>query len=411
MVISILFVIFLITLWNRTLSNKRKAAVVIAFFLYLCVTIMDFAFLENVLNRFFHFSDPSVYYEETKKFVSIKDILYFEEKTNIFYLAVNYYYNHIYDNPYDISFWIKINNILVILTAYLLLTRKQLTFSMLDVFLLFNPYLIVTITRNVRDAYIILFVAMIILGFKYNSRNKCGLLILFSGILLLLMTRPILLVPFVMILLYRITKKKPIYKYPIIALSVGVFYIFFYTIVDIIVMQSISAMEYVDEDTTKLASLLDHQYSLSTFLILIKRILIGLASFLFTPHPINYYENWVTKSDLFGTLGIYTGFDNFLIFLGAIYSYIFIIPLSLYYFSHYKKYGDQLFLYIVLYIIIYTIAYMGITDIRNKHFAYFFILIALIYNNFRYKHPIREMGKYYLVTLAIFIGIYFISNN
>ncbi len=412
MVISLFFVLWLGSLWRNTVSSKRQITVVWALLFYLFVTTLDLVFLEEILHRSFHFSDPSGYYESTHR-LAFLDIFKKLDIGHAFYICINWYYNHIYDSTFVISMWIKVNNILVILTAYLLLTRKLKNFSWIDIILLFSPFLVLTIIRNVRDAYIILFLSMIMMGLKYNKDNQCGSITLVAGIALLAITRPILLVPFIIMFVLRGIQNHPWLKYPImLCVSIGIYY-FFFSIMDIILNQTMSALAYIDEKelVEELNVLFDHQYSLSTCLLLFKRLIVGGVALLFTPHPVNFISLWLENAEANGTMGIYTGVDNLLISLGSIYNYIFIIPLMLYYFFHYKKYGDNIFWFIVLYIIIYTTAYLGVTDIRNRHLAYFFILIALSYHNIGDKYSLTKFKKYYLVTLAIFVVIEALSDT
>lgn len=410
MLLSIVFLFLFLRFCNCTISSKRMVAVVLALLFYSFVTVFDLAFLDNFLNRCFHFSDPSHYYEITKS-ITFSDIFRMEDASNSFYFIINWFYNKVYNDPFIISFWLKINNVLVILSAYLLITYRTPRYTIYDTIILFNPYLLVTIIRNVRDAYIILFVAMIMVGLGlFNAKSKSKF-ILILGVSLLAITRPILLVPFLIVYIYKLVKNKPKLKYPVLlAVIIGGYY-FFFDIYDMILHQALSAMAYLEEDAAEFDVLFEHQFSLSTFSMLFKRIVIGLVSFLFTPHPLNFINNWLTNCDMYGTLGIYTGLDNFLISAGSIYCYLFVIPLVLYYFVNYKSFNPRLFWFVVLYIVIYTIAYMGITDIRNHHFAYFFILVAFIFETQDRRIAFKNFKPYLLGTLIIFMIIRIISNS
>lgn len=410
MLLSFVFLLFFWGLYKNTISSKRMVVTVLALLLFSFVTVLDLSFLNNFLNRNFHFSDPTHYYESTRA-ISFSDIFKNDESSNSFYLIINWIYNQIYNDPFFISFWLKINNVLVILTAYLLITYRIPRYTFFDTILLFNPYLLVTIIRNVRDAYIILFVAMIMVGMGLLNAKSKSKPLLILGISLLAITRPILLVPFLIIYIYKLVRSRPNLKYPILLLIIVGVYYFFFDIFDMILHQALSAMSYLEEDASEFNVLFERQFSFSTISMLFKRIVIGLVSFLFTPHPLNFISNWLTKCNIYGTLGIYTGFDNLLISAGSIYCYLFVIPLVLYYFVNYKIFNQHLFWFVALYIIIYTIAYMGVTDIRNHHFAYFFILVAFVSDTQDRRVTLKKLKPYLFGTLIIFMIIRLISNS
>ena len=171
-----------------------------------------------------------------------------------------------------------------------------------------------------------------------------------------------------------------------------------------IIHQTVSALSAIGEDITELKPLIDGDFSFSILIHLLGRLFIGLISFLFTPHPVNYWCSWISEMQEYGSYNIYTGIDNFLIWIGSIYAYLLVLPISLNSILRLRKENSVIYAFIILYIIIYTLAYIGVTDIRNRHFAFFFILIGLQFlknNSFQAVYKLR----YVFYTLILFIGI------
>ncbi|MBR4793272.1 MAG: hypothetical protein IK038_06350 [Bacteroidaceae bacterium] len=234
-------------------------------------------------------------------------------------------------------------------------------------------------------------------------------LLLLLGIFLLAITRAILLLPVILVILIRIIKKNARYIYIIIPVVLFVLFYFRDMIISKIVVQTISAMEFVNEDASEFAELLDQQYSLSTLILLLKRFGIGLVALLFTPHPINYFQEWIMGHGALGDFGIYTGFDNFLIVIGAIYCYVFLIPRLFWYVYNHGRISNELFCFILSFVLIYVVAYLGVTDIRNRHLFFFYMMIDIIYKESERSDAIKIDGKFYLLSLCVFVGLFMIS--
>lgn len=398
MLLTFIYVIVFFLLLKGTTSEKRRNLSIITLIVYLSISIIDLIYLQTEYHRSFHFSDPEVYYRLTYAidFLDIWNI----ESSNTFYLIINWYYNHFYDNPVVCSFLLKLNNAFVIVISYLLLTNKVRKVSFLDYLLLFNPYLIMTIIRNVRDAYIILFVAVILLSLQYfNKAIKKKYLLVGGG--LLAITRPILFVPIALISVLKI-KKRGLRN---LLLIIGFFLVLanISSIIGRVASQAVSALDFVGEDVTDFIPLIHGEYSLGVILTLLKRLFIGFVSFVCTPHPVNYIETWLGEMDVLGTYNIYTGFDNLLVSLGSVYTYVFVMPIAVCFVLSPKRYNYNMFWFILLYAGIYTVAYIGISDIRNRHFMYFWLLITMICSE---KKPKLEKQHFFIVlALFVLIGI------
>lgn len=404
MLLTFVYIIILYLLWQSIISYKRKVLVLFILILYIFFTIGDLFYLEYCLGLSFHLSDPSGYYYETVD-LSFGEVLKIES-SNTFYFIINWYYNHIYDNTFFISLLLKLNNVFVILIAYVLISRKLENTSFVDYLILCNPYLLVTIIRNVRDPYIILFTTIILIGLGAYEKITIKRRYIYVSLLLLSITRAILLLPLLFILTLNLRKK---IRYLIYLSTLFICIIFYDAILQRIAEQSISALDAIGEDITDLLPLLQGEYSISILMPLFIRLAIGLISMIFTPHPINYFTNWIHEMHDYGCYNIYTGIDNLLIFLGSIYTYIFVIPILFYIVFNWKKVNSKLVYFVVSFIILYVIAYIGVTDIRNRHLIFFFVLSSLLF-----RPEIKSLSLYnvrnILLTFIFFVCIYFLKS-
>lgn len=405
MLISIFFIIVIYHLFQTTISNERKIFSFIAIFVYLIITVIDYHWLISIENYPFHPSDPSRYYLDIRG-LSLKGVLAIES-SNHFYFIINWFYDQIWNNAFLVSFLIKINNVLVFISAYLLMTRKAEKFTYIDVLLLFNPYAIVTLIRNVRDIYIILFVVMVIVGLDIIPNNRIKKRWFIIGGILLSVTRSVLLLIFAFIAFVKYRKRfSKTFQYSVLGVILIGCFIFFQEIMQRIASQFISAMDYMGEDIVEFLPLLSGGLNLSLFIVFIKRIIIALAVFLFTPHPVNFISDWLVNMDETGKMNIYTGLDNVLISVGAIFNYLLVIPVIISYLSHWEKSNKFIFIFVIGFIILYTVAFLGATDIRNRNTVIFFILSGIIVQN----QKLRVTKLHYLCAVFIFFSIYFISN-
>lgn len=165
-------------------------------------------------------------------------------------------------------------------------------------------------------------------------------------------------------------------------------------------------MDYMGEDIVEFLPLLSGGLNLSLFIVFIKRIIIALAVFLFTPHPVNFISDWLVNMDETGKMNIYTGLDNVLISFGAIFNYLLVIPVIISYLFHWEKSNKFVFIFVIGFIILYTVAFLGATDIRNRNTVIFFILSGIIVQN----QKLKVTKLHYLCAVFIFFSIYFISN-
>lgn len=402
MILTFLYIIIFYLLWKEIACQQRKCIVVIILFLYLVCTLADLFYLECLLNVSFHPSDPSSYYSDTVD-ISFGDVLCIES-SNLFYYIINWYYNHIYSSTTIISLLLKLNNVFVILISYLLITRKLEKFSYVDCLILFNPYLLVTIIRNVRDPYIILFITIILIGLGAYENTTVKRRYIILSLLLLSITRAILFLPLFFIWVQRFGKKKYFIYLSFIILCVA----FHEAIIHRIVGQTISALDAIGEDITDFLPLLNGEYSTNIFIPLFIRLIVGLISMIFTPHPINYFMTWTHGMEDYGCYNIYTGIDNLLIFCGSIYTYIFVVPILFYLAFNWRKINYKICYFVISFVVLYVVAYIGTTDIRNRHLVFFFILSSLLFRP-QINKTLLYSKRNILLTILTFACIYLIS--
>lgn len=400
MIISFIILFILSYLYHSTESRLRKELSVCVLLVYFIFSLFDYYWLTVVEDMPLHPSDPTGYY------LAIRDISFSEifelDGSNTFYFIVNWFIYKFWQSPYWLSVWIKIDNCFLAILIYLLLTHKLKKVTKFDYILLFNPYMILTINRNVRDLYIILFVLVILIGLKVVGDLRVKKRWALLCIILLLMTRAILVGPLALIYIFMRLKtiSKQMCCFIIGLLSIGV-YVAFPLIFRIMSNQMISSMDYIGEDVADLLPFLQNDYSVGSFLILFKRLLIATFVYLFTPNPINFYSNWVQTMSVTGLSNIYTGFDNMLIVLGGWYNYIFVIPYLIFTLFHWKSLNRPLLLFTFLYAILYIVSFVGQTDIRNHNTFIFFFLATLMHS----RHSIKLGIKDYAMSLLLLIGI------
>ncbi len=400
MIIGVFFLLAIATLLNRTVNKKRKHLAFGILLLYSIISLFDMYWLFQIEEIPLHPSDPSFYFEEAMK-VSFTGI-FKDSHTNLFYPVINWLLSRVWYDPYWFCIWIKIDNCLIAVFIYLLLTYKNIRIQTIDYILLFNPYMILTLNRNVRDVYLILFILIIIIGMGAIKNRSLPKSILIIGIILLGVTRPVLLGPLAMA--WMIMKWKS-FNYPIKVFCVCLSLIIGFSVIEILIHESmnqmISAMDYAGEDFEDLKPLLYGDYSLSSIIAFIKRFILSLAIFLLTPNPFNFYSEWTTNMSITGASNIYTGFDNFLIFVGSIYYYAFIVPYFIYCLMNLKRFNKPILWFSIFYAILYAVSYLGQTDIRNHNTFIYFFLVSIMYS----KLPIKLKLQEYIASGLLCLGI------
>lgn len=402
MLISCLL-IFLIVIQFRYLSPQKKNFVAVLFLLYLLYCFFDLVYLNIDYDTSFHISDASKYYNVAKHSSSITDIIKLQgESTNVFYYFINYYYCYLYGNEFIVSLLIRLNNILLIILTYLLSTQAISKVRLVDYALFLNPLLLTIIARNVRDIYILFFLVLLLLSCGLlPSRKSFSSVSKFIFAFLLFLVRPVCLVPFAALLLFKYSKKNRAKGAILILIGIGIILYFWPIIQQAIMAQFVSAIEFAGEEKDEYMSLYYGEGGAGAVVPMLIRAFKGCIALIFTPHPYKYYESWVSIMDSNGTYGIYTGLDNLMIVLGAAYTYIKVIPMIFAQIFEKKSYNNEVFIYALIFASIYTLAYLGITDIRNHYTTYYLFLLPLLSNLYDIKVKKRD----YILTLIIFLGL------
>lgn len=404
MIISIILLFFISKELESTSKNKRQF--VLFFFLaYAFFAILELIYLNYDYSRSIHFSDPTDYYDTSKNLKNFSQIFSLES-TNVFYFIINYYYINIYDSEVVFSLLIRFNNIFLIIYIYLLLSQVTNRVRKIDYLFVFNPYLFLIAVRNVRDLYILLFVILFLLSIgalpkRDESYSRPTLII---SVIMLILVRPICLVPLGFVYLLKYRKQNRFLGVVAVLLFFVALLAYREIIVAKVMNQFISAGDYVGEDVSIFAEMLDGGFSGAGVIAMTIRIIKAIVSLLCTPHPIKYFNTWITHSDSIGTYNIYTGLDNLLIVIGSCFIYLYILPLIMKLFLKMEMYKKVTFQYAILFALIYAISYLGITDIRNHFIVYIFLLLPV----FATQYDMHPSKKSTYIVIAIFIFLLFL---
>lgn len=398
MLISFLIIIGIIA-ELKICGNIKAGYIAFLLFLYCGVTIVDLYSLLEVFDLPFHLSDPRNWYFDTKK-MTFEEI-WKDNYTYAFFYTIEWIYIKLYETPIAVSFLVRVNNILLAIYTYLLLTRKSKKIGTLDFVLMLNPYLIFILNRNMRDVYILFFIAVIFLAFNFfENGNKIRKIYGIIALAIMSTIRPICILPFIFILIINVIKKRKTVGFVLLTFVFIIAYLNFDQLFQTMLNQSIGVALTNGEDTSDLEVLFDNR-SFSLLIPLFNRYFVGSVAMFFTPHPTNYYNSWIQFRDLSGTYLIYSWFDNVIIILGSIFCYLFVVPKIFDYFFSCKFWKNNAFVYIILYFIIYVVGYLGVTDIRNHHFVYFFSIASLINLAPRLSHKYLA----YFIVGSIFVLI------
>lgn len=400
MVLTFILFFLIIQECRHTTRNKQFFVLLLTAF-YLIYCIVDLIYLNAELGRSFHFSDPSNYFEEASKMGAFKELLEVgKESTNIFYFVINYIYSHIYGSSSIVSLIVRFNNIALAVYAYLLVTQMTQKVSRLDFVLMMNPFLLTMIARNVRDLYILLFIVLLLLSFNMlPSKRTYSSKVKYFALAVMVTLRPVCLIPILVIILVKYTKKHKLGGVLAIMALFIVLYLYKDYILQRIVGQFISAADNVGETYEEYIALYNGDISLGSLIPFISRLVKAGVSLIFTPHPYNFSETWIGVNSINGEYGIYTKLDCVMITIGAVISYCFIIPRVITLLFTKEAYKYDSFWYAVIFSLIYATAYLGITDIRNHYIIYALFIIPM----FSQLNYVKVPKKVYVIVGVIFM--------
>jgi len=393
------------------------------FFIYALAIIAEQFYLEEVYNMHFNLSDPTNYYVQIKTF-DLNGLIEFinlsTDRSNSIYFVINWIYNSGFGDPSIYGVVLKITNVTLLLSAFSIITRKYSEkIGILELILLMHPWLIFLIIRNVRDTHIIFALSIFFYFCSKPNLKPVDIIYLSFSIYLMYLLRP-LFVPLMLLIttisFYKLNRQGT----KIITLVSVVLFAFFALFPNIDDLRIKFASSFLgnsiyfgsttEEDISQMFDSVIYNQTFTTEFISLffNKIAVAIPVFLFTPHPYNWMVKFLQLSDN-GIYVIYTNVDMWLITFGAIFNYIYTIPL-LFKFIHRFKYIDYGLALIPLYMAsIYIVFLLGNADLRIRYtFIYFLVLVFYKSGLTLYKD--RGDRKYFYISMLTLFLIPFISN-
>lgn len=424
MAILILILSFFVFI-GSTKNIKKLYISSIVLLIYAILIILDQLYLQTAFSRAFHFSDPGAYFQYVKDIKNFSGLITFYKspefkgETNHLYFYLNWVFKKTFKLPHISALMLLLNNALIYLTAYNLITQDKQKLTIIDAILLFHPFLVFTIIRNVRDVYIIFSMVLFIhsLNNKLPKLNKQIAFIV--SIILILLLRYFFVVIMVGILFYKykegISKKyKRIFIWSIGSGVLLIFILYQHEILKIVYKAFYSALYYhgeIDYNNVDRVSKIDNVlasgsisfYALKDIFI---RLLKAFPMFLLTPHPFVYLERYI-EGRAEGVYNIYTDVDNVLIILGSLLNYFLVFPILFKFFHKIKTIPNNFKITVIFIILFYCIFQLGITDIRIRYTMMFFVFIGFKIADFDIRLNMRNL-KYYIISLSIMLLYMFV---
>jgi hypothetical protein len=406
-------------------QDKSRAVLVLSvLFLYIVLILLEQVYLEHVYDRSFELSDPSQYIELTSH-LSFDGLIGFltSEKyaSNGFYYAINWiYYNTLFHNQPLTGILLKTTNAIFFLLAYVVLRRRiNRSIVMLDWIILFHPWLLMMIIRNVRDAYILFLLSLILqiaLTEKLRFRNAVG--VIFSGAAMYSIRSFFIGIILMLLSLNFFEKKNGWKKFAIIIAAFGLLALTAYNYRQEIVISITNVflgnlVYFGGEDQGDVDLLMNNVAETGAVgsdiaSLFIRKIIYAIPVFLFTPHPYNWGVKYLDQRQD-GLYGIYTDADNLLIIFGASFNYLFVYPLLLKYISNIHRIDAKYSVIPFFIIVIYSVFLLGNADIRIRYTFIFFLVFAF-YGSGNTLYKTYSDIKYFLISIIALLLIPFISN-
>lgn len=413
-VFLIFFAIFIICAQSIEKQGNRLPLVIISLFFNLAFIFFEQIYLETSLQRSFHFSDPSNYHEEIRH-LSIENLWKFitdeDYKSNQFYYVINWLYFLSIPNTTFLAIALKLTNILAFYSAFILLSKEHKENQSIDIILLFHPYLTMTLIRNVRDAYIIFFLAIFIYALQTKNISQIlkNIFCVISAFFMFTIRPFFTAIMASLIIKNNLAKKSRSITIGVLALFLSIIIVVFYfnlfnagTKIFSAMFSTFSTHEGLDEERDAIVSELmaGNGAGVGFWASTAKRLLIGVPVFLFTPNPINYTLKYI-QENIYGVWGIYTTLDNILIIIGSVINYIIVYPIMIKtFFSIKNAQSDHLITAFIMFAS-YTVFQLGITDTRIKYTFLFFVLISIRNHTTELGISLATDKKYFLISLAL----------
>lgn len=408
----------------RNQPKERAAFVLNALLVYVVLILLEQIYLEQYFNRSFEFSDPSTYLGLTSH-LSLEGLINFlsdgEYKSNKFYYFLNWlYFNTTFLSEPATGVLLKITNAIFFLFSYLMLKQKdEGRIGLLDWLILFHPWLLFVVIRNVRDVYVI-FLLSVLVYFVFKTRMRLldvmtSLLAIFS----MYVVRSFFILPMAIMLLIRVWEHGLILKKTLVVITAVSFlsmagYAYKDEIVQTAVNVFLGNTVYFGGESQQVVDELQNDVVESGAIsadfqsLLIKKVMLAVPVFLFTPHPYNWAHNYLEQRQG-GVYGIYTDADSILILLGAVLNYLFIYPMMFKY-AHCWRQVNIKYIVIPLFIMaFYSIFLMGNADMRIRYTYIIFLIFGFCKSGLTlYKN--RKDLKYLFLSLSVLFVIPMISG-
>lgn len=415
MIITLLFLsVFFWLLRGQT--EDRAMLVIVAFASYLCVIFVEQMYLENVFYRSFHVSDPSNYFEQVYR-LSFDQLLVFigddEYRSNVFYYVINWVFFNNFVNQTVTAIFLKLTNALVFLSAYLLLTNKKDKVDYIDMLLLLHPYVYLMLIRNVRDAYILFFLALFITAYQGSFKSWIRYGLMAVSFFAMYTARSFFNVLMAIILSIKTLSAMGRVKKVVIIGAAAILSLYLlstntFNVQSRLLSAFASVVSfhegYDEERDAVLKEVVQGDASVGGFVLAyLGKVMQGFAVFLFTPHPVNYGIKFQAE-EVRGMWNIYTTFDNTLIVLGSILNYLIVFPLVLKFFHKMNVINRAVGLAAIFMVVTYSIFQLGITDPRIKYSFIFFVLFGIKMSSLGVLE-VRKDAKYFFGSAILFLGI------
>jgi len=402
-------------IFKLTPRGKRDAVVIFTICVYFFLICLNQLYLENYLFQSFNVSDPIEYYLVVHD-LDYSEILGLMKDENVYFL-INWFNSLFFSEPSYNSITLKFGNFFVFISIYLLITHKIKNVHALEYIMLFHPYVLFIVIRNVRDFHIFfLLVSCCLLLMSTISKKKLMIpYILLIGLMYLF--RPfycLLLLLLGFIRLYKDTIYKKATFFLLLFVSIIFLLVFREQIIRQFASSFLSVLNLAGESNAEsrealTAAMQSSSLSFSLIIDFIPRWLIACVSFLFTPHPVSFFNDYL-KYSVDHLYSIYTTFDVFLIVIGGCINYLVIYPLLFHCFfirKHIIPYYQTVFLYTLF---MYSVFLLGVADIRIRYIFVLFIILSLLHKRGSSFRFVQIKPVSYVLSLFIFIGLILIKG-
>lgn len=399
--------------------RDRSALVMFSLLFYVCLILFEQVYLEYHHGRSFEYSDATQYFYSVAdlSLEGLMDFIFYEHGvSNKFYYLLNWIYaNTLFQNAPATGILLKITNAIYFLFAYILLRGGCAKSNrLLDWLILFHPWLIFLIIRNVRDAYIIFLLAFLV---HYSLKERVRVfdfVATCASVISMYFVRPMLVAPMLIGLFLWIRGHIGRWQRAVLVLlSLTILSAVGYSYKDEITLTAVNgflgnAVYFAGEDLEEAGLMRDDVIASGALTsdfkaLLLNKLKTSFPVFLFTPHPYNWSQKYIDGRDN-GVYGIYTDIDNILIIIGSIINYIIFLPLLFKYVSNIRQINAKYIVVPLFIMIVYSVFLFGNADLRIRYTWIFFIVFGF-YGSGLMLYKRRADIKYLLLSIAVLLAI------